>query len=165
MCIATVERCSKQGRIVVIASRGKWDGVRRSILLRPQEVCFCYSGDGLVVVVGERWICRPQGFGGLPRRGLRGTWKFCLLCIIVCICTTRCCYTYILCQRVCPLSYDATKTPAHGWRDPCKTTLSLQLINRYRYLIAPYLSFCVCVSSFVNWTFSFNIISEMDIII
>ncbi len=75
---------------------------------------FCYSGDGLVVVSEERWICRPQGFGGLPRRGLRGSWKFCLLYIIVCICTTRYWYTYILRQRVCHLSSAATKTPAQG---------------------------------------------------
>jgi hypothetical protein len=76
---------------------------------------FCYSGDGLDVVIGEIWIFRPQGFGGLPRRGLRGTWKFYVLCIIVCISTTRYWYTYILRQRVCRLSYVAMKTAAQGW--------------------------------------------------
>jgi hypothetical protein len=62
-------------------------------------------------VVGEIWICRPQGFGGLPWRGLRGTWKLCVLCIIVCICTTRYWYTYILRQRVSRLSYKSQRRP------------------------------------------------------
>jgi hypothetical protein len=79
---------------------------------------FCYRGDGIVVVGGKKWICRPQGFGGLPRRGLRESWKFCLMYKIVCLCTPLYFNTYIIRQHVYRLSSVATKTPAQGCKIP-----------------------------------------------